>query len=99
MPTIILKTLAPLTETSDAYDYAGQIKQLMRNPPVNSGGFTLDQVKLAASIIKEVDQAEDGTLILGKAQWNYLCEMVRGARWALAAPQIIEFCDDVLEAV
>jgi hypothetical protein len=99
MPTILLKTLAPLTETSDAFDYADQIKTLMRHPPVNIGGFTLDQVKMAASIIKEVDQAEDGALIMGKAQWNYLCEMVRGAQWALAAPQIVEFCDDVLEAV
>jgi hypothetical protein len=60
MPTILLKTLAPLTETSDAFDYADQIKTLMRHPPVNIGGFTLDQVKMAASIIKEVDQAEDG---------------------------------------
>ena len=99
MPTILLKTLAPLTETSDRFDYADQIKTLMRHPPVNIGGFTLDQVKMAASIIKEVDQAEEGALILGKAQWNYLCEMVRGAQWALAAPQIVEFCDDVLEAV
>ena len=78
-------------------DYANVLRAICRTPTAQ-GGMDFAEMEHCLAIIRETKSA-NGVLTLQEIDWKFLCERVKNHRWGFAHAALIQFRDDVINAL
>lgn len=81
-----------------ALRWAVLIEQVIRQPLDPQRGVDLEEMRRGIHILDALEGATDRVLELSEADWEHLCEKVRGMAWGLVDRRLLVFIDEVLGA-
>lgn len=73
------------------------LSMLLSQANTKEDGFTVDQVRMAVKAIDKIEASED-EIAFEDAEYAYVVDRVKSARFTVASHDAIEFVDAVLSA-
>ena len=77
------------------FDYKEALLGLLGNAPAN--GYTVRDVRLAVVAMKAIEEAK-GKVELENATYEFVKKTVNESKYKMAAPELVEFIDDINNA-
>ena len=73
--------------------YKNQLAAIMRTPTRDTAD--IEEIRKSVRILNELDKVEGDVLRLEDADFEYVCQRVKSARWPIIDAVILAFVEDV----
>jgi len=79
-------------------DYKEQLEFIVKVPRDAKVGMDINEIRGALRVLEALEKAEEDWVDFEDADYNFLMEKVRVARFGIVHPAIVQFVDDVTGA-